>query len=238
MTKTNFANSSATLYLVATPIGNLDDISIRAGHVLQQVSKVYCEDTNHSKRLFTHLKFLPPLVSFYQAAEVNKTNLVLQDLAHGQNVALISSAGLPLVNDPGQYLVRQVVKCGYRLSVVGCNNAALTCILGSGFRWTTFSVLGFLPKTANQLRKRIERQLFEKHVVVFYESPHRILKTLQIIETTLPPVVLCLGRELTKYYETYLRGTPAEVISILQDQSIKGEFTCALQLATVKPDVA
>ncbi len=213
-----------TLFVVATPIGNLADITQRAVATLRSADVIACEDTRRTKILLDHYQITKPLVSYHQHSGVLKTQQVLALLAEDKSVALVCDAGTPGINDPGGKLVAAAVVSGHRVVPIPGPSAITTALSVSGLPTDHFTFLGFLP------HKKGRQTMFAKiaaaeETVVFYESTHRILKTLEQLVAALPdnrPMVVC--RELTKQFETIYRGNAAEVLQQLSGGVTKGEF--------------
>ncbi len=220
----------ADLFIVATPIGNLEDISFRAIRVLKEVDIILCEDTRVTRKLLLRYDIKTPVLSYHQHSQLKKINYIADLLEKGKNLALVSDSGTPGISDPGNKLIDFLVKKDIDLTIIpipGCS-ALVTAASISGFPMDKFTFLGFPPHKKKR-NKFFEELLKIKHPVIFYESPHRIIKTLNEIndksqEINLnPQVVVC--RELTKKFETIYRGTIDEVIKKIKDDKIKGEFT-------------
>ncbi len=225
------------LYLVSTPIGNLDDITLRAKKVLAQVDLILAEDTRKTNYLLSRLGISgePKLISYYQENEVRRIPLVIDFLEKGKNVALVSNAGTPLLADPGYKLVKEVLARGFELEVVPGPSAFLTALIASGFPPDHFVFLGFLPKRVGRKRKLLKQLIKLDHrlipTVVFYEAPTRLLKTLVVIRELFGNVRLAVCRELTKKFEEVIRGRLDEILLELnQRKKIKGEITVVFVL--------
>jgi 16S rRNA (cytidine1402-2'-O)-methyltransferase len=217
---------SGTLYVVATPIGNLEDISSRAIRILGEVDLIACEDTRHTRKLLDRYGVLRPLVSYHEHNEQARAAELLADLQAGKNIALVSDAGTPLIADPGYLLVEQARAQGFVVSPVPGPCALIAALSASGLPTDSFLFHGFLPPKQGQRRKLLEELKTLKATLVFYEAPHRILETLEDIDATLGERQVVLARELTKIHEEFLRGTPRELLSALaQRPSMKGEIT-------------
>ena len=217
---------SGTLYVVATPIGNLEDISARAIRILGEVDLIACEDTRHTRKLLDRYGIAKPLVSYHEHNEQARAAELLGYLQAGQNIALVSDAGTPLIADPGYRLVEQAREQGLTISPVPGPSALLAALCASGLPTDSFLFHGFLPPKQGQRRKLLEELKALPATLVFYEAPHRILETLADIGATLGPRLVVLARELTKIHEEFLRGTPGELQSVLaQRPSVKGEIT-------------
>lgn len=199
------------LYLVATPIGNLGDLSRRAVEVLQAVEVIACEDTRHSWRLLQHYGIAKPLVSYHEHNEAMRTAELLMRLQAGAEIAVISDAGLPGISDPGARLVRACIEQKLAYTVIPGASAVLTALVGSGFSSEQFFFGGFLPSKSGQREREILRAGKRGETSVFFESPHRLLKTLEVLAQHFPARCVCVARELTKQFEEFRRGFPGEL---------------------------
>lgn len=220
----------ATLYLVAVPIGNLADISIRALAVLQSVDYIACEDTRTTALLLSHYGLSRPLFSLHAHNEKEKISYLLELLAAKHKVALVSDAGYPLISDPGALVTREVTKEGYRVEVVPGANAALVGLVSSGIDPTKFSFLGFLPRKGKERQQYLLQIATSDKTTIVYESPLRVAALLnELMALGLANRQACLARELTKRYETYLRMPLKELLQTVVDKEPKGE--CVLLFA-------
>lgn len=218
---------AGTLYIVSTPIGNLEDITLRALRILRSVSLIACEDTRHSARLLQHFQISTPTVSYYDFNESERTGQIIDRLQQGESVALVSDAGTPLLSDPGFVLVRESIRAGIRIEPVPGSSALLACLVAAGFPANEFFFAGFLPAKAAQRRRRLRQLISHKTTLVFYESSHRIVETLEDLVQLCPDAPLAVGRELTKLHEEFLRAYPAQVLQQL-GKDPKGEFVVVL----------
>lgn len=226
---------SGTLYLVATPIGNLEDITYRAVRVLREVDLIACEDTRQTRKLLDHYGIRKPLLSYHEHNETRRAEELLARLRQGVRLALVSDAGTPLVSDPGYRLVAKVIEEGVPVEPIPGPSALLAALTASGMPTDVFYFGGFLPAKAGHRRKALEKLRGEEATLVFYEAPHRILVTLADIAATLGPRPVVLARELTKLHEEFLRGTPETLRQILSERpSVKGEITLLIGKATAK----
>jgi 16S rRNA (cytidine1402-2'-O)-methyltransferase len=217
---------SGTLYVVATHIGNLDDITMRAVRTLGEVDRIACEDTRHTRRLLDHYGISKPLVSYHEHNELARADELLEELAAGRNIALVSDAGTPLIADPGYRLVAQARAQGITICPIPGPSAVLTALSASGLPTDAFYFGGFLPAKKTQRRKALEEMKDYPATLVFYETPHRILEALDDIGEVLGARRVTLARELTKIHEEFLVGEPAELRETLTKRpSIKGEIT-------------
>ena len=214
---------AGTLFLVATPIGNLEDITLRALRVLREAALIACEDTRQTHKLLDHYAIPTAMVSYHEHNETERAAELLEKLLAGASIALVSDAGTPLVSDPGYRLVRKAVENGVRVEPVPGPSASLAALSASGLPTDAFHFAGFLPARSAQRRKVLQRLKEEPATLIFYEAPHRILETLEDIEAVLGPRQVVLARELTKIHEEFLRGTPAELRAARLP--LKGELT-------------
>lgn len=224
------------LYLVATPIGNLGDITLRALDVLRRCHRIACEDTRQTQKLLNHFEIATPTLSCHEHNERSRAAELIQDIKAGKAIAVVSDAGLPGISDPGQILAAEAIRVGVPVIPIPGANAALTALIASGLNTACFTFLGFLPEKAGARRSRLEdlaaQPRTQPETLLFYEAPHRILDTLSDIEAAwgnLPHAVL--ARELTKLHEEFLRGTVAELRAALAARDrIRGEFVLLLEV--------
>ena len=220
----------ATLYIVATPIGNLEDITFRAVETLMKVDLIACEDTRHTKRLLERYKIITPCISYHQYSKAPQVQKIIQELKAGKNIALVTDAGTPGISDPGNKLVAAVSAYPDITVVAIPGPSALTAAASiSGLPTDEFLFLGFLPhkKGRETLFKEINES---QRTVIFYESTHRIVKTLERLAEVLPPQrQIAVARELTKQFETIYRGNTQEVLEKLKNDSTKGEFVVIVE---------
>lgn len=212
------------LYLIATPIGNLADISYRAVEVLKQCDTIFCEDTRHSRHLLLHYQIDKPLKSFHRFNETQREEELIADLQAGQQIALISDAGTPTLCDPGHMLVKRCRELGIPVTSLPGPCAAIVALTLSGFEPLPFQFIGFLPKKSSELQVAIQHILTYEGTTIAYESPHRIEETLSIIAEHAPLRKLGIARELTKLYEECLLGTPEELQHHFRTHPPRGEI--------------
>lgn len=220
-------DSRGTLYIVATPIGNLDDLSVRAGRVLAKVDVIAAEDTRHSGRLLQHLGLQKRLIALHDHNEKSRAGSLLDELNAGRDVALISDAGTPLISDPGYVLVREARRRGFVVSPIPGPCALVTALSAAGLPTDRFLFVGFLPAKRSGRRTAIDELRKESATLVFYESPHRILDAMRDIADVLGEArEVVLGRELTKTFETFYSGEVGQVLAALESDphGTKGEF--------------
>jgi 16S rRNA (cytidine1402-2'-O)-methyltransferase len=212
------------LYVVATPIGNLGDITLRALEVLKAVDVVAAEDTRHSGLLLKHFAIKKPFVSYHQHNEAGRTVELVERLARGETVALITDAGTPALSDPGIRLIRECISRDLPFTIVPGASSILTALVGSGFANDKFSFRGFLPVKSGQRERELRRAAESEETTLFFESPYRLLKTLQTCSSIIPDRQLCIARELTKKFEEFRRGTAAELLRHYEAYPAKGEI--------------
>ncbi len=215
-----------TLYLIATPIGNLEDITYRAVRLLGEADLIACEDTRQTRKLLDHYGIRKPTVSYHEHNEAERAAELAVRLLAGETVALVSDAGMPLVSDPGYRLVRAAIENGIPVQPVPGPSAALAALAASGLPTHAFYFGGFLPSKPGQRAKTLQALAAETATLVFYEAPHRLVEALEAIETVLGPRPMVVARELTKLHEEFLRGTAAEIRAQLAERDgVKGEIT-------------
>jgi 16S rRNA (cytidine1402-2'-O)-methyltransferase len=212
------------LYVVATPIGNLSDITLRALEVLKSVDMVAAEDTRHSGVLMKHFGIKKPFISYHEHNEAKRSAELVERLAAGENIALITDAGTPGLSDPGARLVRECIKRELSFTIIPGPSSILTALVGSGFSTQKFSFRGFLPVKAGQRERELRGAADCSETVIFFESPYRLKKTLAACNNIIPDRQLCVARELTKKFEEFRRGTAIELLAHYEAHSPKGEI--------------
>jgi 16S rRNA (cytidine1402-2'-O)-methyltransferase len=215
-----------TLYVVATPIGNLEDISYRAVRVLKEADLIACEDTRHTAKLLHHYGIDRPTISYHEHNEAARAEELVAKLAQGLNIAQVSDAGMPGVSDPGYRVIKLAIERGVQVVPIPGPSALVAALAASGLPTDSFQFLGFLPAKSGQRRSTLEGLRHAEHTIVVYEAPHRIAETMKDIVELLGaerPVVL--ARELTKMHEEFIRGSAAEVLGRVQMHELKGEMT-------------
>ncbi len=223
--------SSGILYLVATPIGNLGDFSFRAVEVLKSVDWIACEDTRHSKILLDHYGIKKPLVSYFDFSEKKRAPELIQKIEQGAKAALISDAGTPGIADPGFRLIQEAIRCNIKLETVPGVSAFLTALVLSGLPMNRFIFEGFAPVKPGARKKWLESLKNETRTIVFYESPHRLLKTLEAMREVFGDVPIVVARELTKKFEELRRGLVSEIFGYFSNKKILGEFVVLWNLS-------
>ena len=212
------------LYVVPTPIGNLGDITLRALEVLKGADVVAAEDTRHSGLLLKHLQIKKPFISYHEHNEAARTAELVERLAGGENVALITDAGTPGLSDPGMRLIRECIIRELPFTIIPGPSSILTALLGSGFVTDKFSFRGFLPVKSGRRERELRIAAEREETTLFFESPYRLLKTLRACSAIMPERQLCIARELTKKFEEFRRGTPPELLAHYEAHPAKGEI--------------
>ena len=230
------------LYLAATPIGNLGDITLRALDVLRAVDRIACEDTRQTQKLLNHFQIAKPTVSYHEHNEHTRATELIQNIKAGEAIALVSDAGTPAVNDPGSWVVREAIAAGVPVIPIPGANAAISALVASGLSTEDFHFLGFLPEKAGARRTYLEELAAREQAdsrstprtLIFYEAPHRILESLADIEELWGSLLnAVVARELTKLHEEFVRGTVAEVRRELASRDrIRGEITLLVEAPT------
>ena len=221
-------SNSGKLLVISTPIGNLEDISFRAIECLKQVDLIACENTRHSSILLNKYEISTKRISIHKFNEASKTESVLKILSSGKNIAYISDAGTPLISDPGARLVNHVAQANYKIEIIPGPSALTSALAGSGLPANKFYFGGFLATKKGARGKEIETALSRNETSVFFESPHRIQSTLEIINEKSPDRFLVLAREMTKKFEEFLRGTASELTQKYKEKKPKGEFVLVI----------
>jgi len=223
------------LYLVATPIGNLGDITLRALEVLKSADRIACEDTRQTQKLLNHYGITSPTISYHEHNERDRAAKLIEELKSGARIAVVSDAGTPGISDPGSVLVREAIAAGLPVIPIPGANAALSALIASGLPTDDFHFLGFLPEKAGARRTRLESIAEQPRdtaqTVILYEAPHRVADTLADLEAVFGPSLrITAAREITKLHEEFLRGTVAEVRAQLTDRDrIRGEFVLLIE---------
>jgi len=215
----------ACLYLVATPIGNLEDITLRALRILKEVDQIACEDTRHTQKLLQHYNIQKPLVSYHEHNELTRAPELVVGMEQGAQIALVSDAGVPLVSDPGYRLVALCLRHHIPVIPIPGPSALLAALSASGLPNEEFLFAGFLPARSGERRRALERLRIEDRTIIFYEAPHRIEETLVDAHEILGDRPACLAREVTKIHEEFRRGSLAELAASLADKPARGEIT-------------
>lgn len=219
------------LYLVATPIGNLEDITFRAINTLKEVDIIAAEDTRHTLKLLNHYEISKPLISYHRHNEDVKSDVLISKLLEGQNIAVVTDAGTPGISDPGEEIVKEAIKNSIEVIPIPGACALINALIVSGLNTKSFAFYGFLPLNKKNREDALNKIKKENKTVILYEAPHKILKTLQDILNVIGDVNCVLAKEITKIHEEYNRGKISEIIDRLgEKESIKGEYVLLLDL--------
>ena len=210
------------LYIVATPIGNLEDITLRAINVLKEVDFIIAEDTRHSLKLLNHLEISKPLISYHRHNEENKTEDILNKIEEGKNIALISDAVTPVISDPGEFIVKEAIEREIEVIPIPGACAIITALMAAGVNTRNFTFYGFLSLNKKIRTKELEQIKDNNNTVILYEAPHKIKNTMQDLENYVDDRKIVIARELTKIHEEFIRGTIDEIKDKLQNP--KGEY--------------
>jgi len=216
------------LFVVATPIGNLGDITLRAIEVLKSADVVAAEDTRRSGLLLKHLGIKKPFISYHEHNEAARTTELVERLARDENIALITDAGTPGMSDPGLRLIRECVRRGLPFTIIPGPSSILTALLGSGFSTDKFCFRGFLPVKSGQRERELRAAAEREETTIFFESPYRLTKTLAACIDIMPDRQLCVARELTKKFEEFRRGVASELLAHYQAHRPKGEIVLVI----------
>lgn len=227
MRQKTFVNNCATLYLVATPIGNMSEFTPRAIEILKNVAIIGCEDTRTSAILLQHFDIHTPTASYHKFNEKESVERFISLLRAGEDIALISDAGYPLVSDPGSVLVNKAIEEGFNVTTVSGASAFLNALVASGFSLSRFTFVGFLDSKSSARKRELEELKKKKETLIFYESPHRIEQSLNDMLVILGDRRVVVARELTKKFEEYIRGNLSDVVTDLE--GIKGEIVVILE---------
>lgn len=217
------------IYFCATPIGNLEDITLRVLRILQEVDLIAAEDTRHSIKLLNHFEIKTPLTSYHQHNEMSKGDQIIDLAREGKKIAIVSDAGMPGISDPGQELIKKCIKEDIPFTLLPGANAALMALVLSGLSTESFVFEGFLSREKKQRNNQIEGIKKEIRTIIFYESPNRIVGTLKELQKNLGQRQIALGRELTKHFEEIWRGTFEEAIEEFQNRQPRGEFVLVIE---------
>jgi 16S rRNA (cytidine1402-2'-O)-methyltransferase len=216
--------TAGTLYLVASPIGNLEDITLRALRVLRECDLVAAEDTRRSGQLLKHYNLSKPLLSYFLFNEARRSEEIIERLRRGEKIALVTDAGSPGISDPGERVVKAALAAGFRVEAVAGPCALVAALTASGLPTDEFHFVGFLPHKSGQRRNQLTALKTVPGTLVLYESPYRVEKLLGELNEIYPERDVVLARELSKKFEEFLRGKPAALLEIARQRSLKGEF--------------
>ena len=221
-------NPEGCLYLVGTPIGNLEDITLRALRILKEADQIACEDTRHTQKLLAHYDIHKPLVSYHEHNEGKRAAELAAAMEQGAKIALVSDAGMPLVSDPGHKLVTLCLQNHIPVVPIPGPSALLAALSGSGMPTEEFLFAGFLPARSSDRRRALERLRIEEHTIILYEAPHRIIECVADALEILGDRPACLAREVTKLHEEFVRGKLSEILAAIEERPPRGEITLIL----------
>ena len=234
MGSSSFDSTAGTLYIVSTPIGNMEDITLRALRILKEVDLIAAEDTRRTGLLLKHFGIRAPLTSYFEGNELKKRDFILAKLKEGKKVALVSDAGTPGISDPGFRLIQLAIESQLPIVPIPGSSAVITALSVSGLPTDAFLFKGFLPHKSKKRRDLLKELENARETIIFYESPHRICETLRDILEFLGDREIVLTRELTKVYEEIIRGRVSEILNQVGDRRLKGEITLVLSGKTRK----
>ena len=215
------------LYIVSTPIGNLEDITLRAIKTLEQVDIIAAEDTRHTLKLLNHLNITKPMISYHRHNEEIKTDELINRLLEGKNIALVSDAGTPVISDPGEEIVKKCLENNVKVVPIPGACAAITALIASGIDAKEFTFLGFLPLNKKNRKEKLEKIKIGENTIILYEAPHKLIQTLEEISKITEKRKIVLAKELTKIHEEYITGTAEELKSEIQQP--KGEYVIVIE---------
>ena len=215
------------LYIVATPIGNLDDITIRAINILKNVDLIAAEDTRHTLKLLNHLEISKPLISYHRHNEEIKTENLIEELKKGKSIALVSDAGTPGICDPGEEIVKKCIEENIKIIPIPGACAMINALVASGISTKNFTFLGFLPLNKKLRKEKLEEINLSKNTIIIYEAPHKLENTLNDLKEILKNRKIVLAREITKIHEEFIRGTIDEIIK--KSENLKGEIVLIIE---------
>lgn len=215
------------IYLVPTPIGNLEDITLRAIKTLNEVDLIAAEDTRHTLKLLNHFNIKKPLISYYKQNEKIKTNILIDKALKGEKIAIVSDAGTPIISDPGQEIVNKAIEEGIQVIPLPGPCAAISALIASGINSKEFCFIGFLPKNKKEIKEKLEEIKEYNQTIIFYEAPHRIKNTLKNILEILGDRNICIAREITKIYEEFNKNKITKILKEIEEP--KGEYVIILE---------
>lgn len=226
--------TNGKLYIVPTPIGNMEDITLRAIRILKEVDFIACEDTRHTGRLLKYYEIENKLLSYHQHNEEFRSEMILEELSKGKEIALVSDAGMPGINDPGEIVIKKAIEENFQIEVLPGATASLTALIASGLDSSSFIYFGFIPRSGKEQKDFIQYLGKIDHTIILYESVHRIKQSLKLLMDSFPKRKMALCRELTKLHEEIVRGSCEEVYRWLEFGKIKGEFVLVLEGISVE----
>lgn len=225
--KAKMREKRGKLYIVATPIGNLEDITLRAIRILKSVDLIAAEDTRHTLKLLNHLEISKPLISNHRHNEEMKTDRLIEKLLEGQDIALVSDAGTPGICDPGEVVIKQCIEKGIDVIPIPGACAMINALIASGIDTNEFTFLGFLPLNKKSRKEKLHKVETSRETVILYEAPHKLMSTLKDLEEILEDRKIVLARELTKIHEEFIRGNTREIME--KAENLKGEIVLIIE---------
>ena len=219
--------NNGILYIIATPIGNLEDITIRAINILKKADLIAAEDTRHTLKLLNHFNIKKPLISYYKQNEKSKSEMLIQKVLEGQNIAVVSDAGTPGISDPGEEIVKVAIKNNIEVIPIPGACAFVNALIASGLNTREFCFVGFLSTEKREKKEKLESLKYETKTLIFYEAPHKLKTTLEIIYEIFGERKIVLARELTKIHEEFIRGNISEILEKVE--VMKGEFVILIE---------
>lgn len=219
----------SSVYFVSTPIGNIKDITFRAIEILKLSDIIYCEDTRNSKKLLNYYGIDTKVSSYHKFNENERISEIVSETQKGKIVSIISDAGMPIINDPGYIILKELIEREISFEILPGACALINGICGSGYDSSEFIYMGFVPKTNSEREKYFEKFIKSGVTGIFYESPHRLLKTLEFLKNKFGEINICVCRELTKLYEEYKRGNISSVIEYFEEKGVKGEIVIVIE---------
>ena len=220
---------SGKLYICPTPIGNLEDMTYRTVRILNEVDLIAAEDTRHSIKLLNHFEISKPLTSYHEHNKDSKGSYLINKLLDGENIALISDAGMPGISDPGEEIIKQAIENNIEVEVLPGATASITALVGSGLETAKFAFEGFLDRDKKVRRIQLEELKEERRTIIFYESPHRLKDTLKDMLKVLGNRKIAVNREITKKYQEIIREDIETVINVFNEKEVKGEFVLIVE---------
>lgn len=221
--------ADGNLYIISTPIGNLEDITLRALRILKEVDFIAAEDTRHSAKLLNHYGISKPLISYWSEKEKVRSDEIIEKLKSGMSVALISDSGTPGISDPGAVLIKKAIEEDLNIIPVPGPSAVIAALSASGISAEEFTFIGFLPPKESHRQKRLKELSLEMRTLIFYEAPHRIFETLADMEEILGPRNAALVKEISKIHEEIIRGSFTDIVDALENRTIAGEYVIIVE---------
>lgn len=225
---------ASSVYFVSTPIGNIKDITFRAVEILKLSDIIYCEDTRNSKKLLNYYEIDTKVSSYHKFNENERISEIVREVENGKIISIISDAGMPIINDPGYVILRELIEREISFEILPGPCALINGLCGSGYDASEFIYMGFVPKTNSEREKYFEKFSNSNVTGIFYESPHRLIKTMEFLKDKFGEIDICVCRELTKLFEEYKRGKISEVIEYFEEKGVKGEIVLVVDKIKVE----